>query len=188
MDWLLWIDLETTGLDAGTDRILQVACVLSNFDVSVCYPLPQITLNCDKFTLDQMNEWCTKQHTSSGLVEEVMDSTITVEEAEGQICLHLNNYLRVQDKLYLAGNSVHFDKGFIEKWMPKLAGRLSHRIVDVSSIDLICKHLNSRAFQFKPVKMYNHTAAADIHESIKEYQYFLSTFLRTSPFSSFNSI
>ena len=187
MDWLLWIDLETTGLDPSDCHILQVGCILSTMKAEVCYELPQLILYCDKSVIENMDEWCKKTHTRSGLVEHVLISNMTVEQAEQQICMHLNNYVRVQDKVYLAGNSVHFDRSFIQRWMPRLAQRLSHRIVDVSSFALVCKNLNPRVYEFRPVKSHVHTALVDIRESIREYQYYLTTFTQNNPQEPFDS-
>ena len=181
MDWLLWIDLETTGLDCNNQHILQIGCVLTNMDASHQLPMPEIILQCEKTVLDSMDAWCQKQHTESGILKKVQTgSGCTLKSAEQQICLHLNNNVRVKDNIYLAGNSVHFDKRFIEKWMPLIAGRISHRIVDVSSIALICKNLNPSLYHFRPAKAHRHTALSDITESIYEYQYYLTTLIRTS--------
>lgn len=187
MDWLLWIDLETTGLDPSNCHILQVGCILSTAKAEVCYELPQLTLSCEQSVIDNMEEWCQKQHTTSGLIAEVLTSNLTVQQAEAQICMHLNNYVRVQDKVYLAGNSVHFDRSFIQRWMPRLGQRLSHRIVDVSSLALVCKNLNPRVYEFRPQKSYAHTATLDIRESIREYQYYLTNFIRINTLESFES-
>ena len=180
MDWLLWIDLETTGLDCNDCSILQIGCVLTNMDASHQLPMHEITLQCDKLKLDSMNEWCKKQHTESGLLKQIESGNgCTLKSAEQQICLHLNNHVRVKDTIFLAGNSVHFDKGFIDKWMPSVASRISHRIVDISSLALICKSLNPHVYHFRPSKTNRHTALSDIAESIYEYQYYLATFVRT---------
>ena len=128
-----------------------------------------------------MDEWCQKQHGTSGLVAQVLASDLTVEQAEQQICMHMNNHVRMQDKVYLAGNSVHFDRNFIQRWMPRLAKRLSHRIVDVSSLALVCRNLNPRVYEFKPPKAHAHTALIDIRESIREYQYYLTNLVRADP-------
>ena len=188
MDWLLWIDLETTGLDPANCYILQVGCILSTMTADVHHELPQLTLHCDKSILDNMQEWCQTQHTNSGLIAEVLSSNLKIEEAELQICMHLNNHIRIQDKVYLAGNSVHFDRSFIQRWMPRLYQRLSHRIVDVSSLTLICKNLNPRVYEFRPLKSYAHTAFSDIRESIREYQYYITNLVQTDPRDSFKKV
>lgn len=188
MDWLLWIDLETTGLDPSSCRILQVGCILSTLTADIRYELPQLTLHCEKSILDNMQEWCQKQHNSSGLIAAALMSDMTVEQAEQQICIHINNYVRMQDKVYLSGNSVHFDQSFIRRWMPKLAERLSHRIVDVSSLAIICKNLNQRVYESRPLKTHAHTALADIKESIREYHYYITNFVRTNTHEPFEPI
>jgi len=134
-----------------------------------------------------MDGWCQKQHRTSGLVAQVLASDLTVEQAEQQICMHLNNHIRIQDKVYLAGNSVHFDHNFIQRRMPILGKRLSHRIVDVSSLALVCRNLNPRVYEFRPPKAHAHTALIDIRESIREYQYYLTNLVRTDPQEPYSS-
>jgi oligoribonuclease len=178
MEWLLWIDIETTGLEPDTNKILQIACVLSTHNLDIVHILPEITLSCDISTLQHMGPWCMDTHTKSGLFKAVLNSSFSLTEAEKTLLYHLNHYIALQDKVYIAGNSVHFDKKFIDKHMPQLSRRLSHQILDVSSIGIACKHFNNKVFQARPTKAHNHTAKADILESIHEYKYYVDSFLK----------
>lgn len=177
MDWLLWVDIETTGLNANKDYILEIACVLTNFEDDNAHYTQEFTICHDKHILDDMSEWCRQQHTQSGLCERVQKSTIQLQEAEKQIVLNINQTLRVRDTLYIAGNSVHFDKKFIDQHMPLLAARLSHRIIDVSTIAVLCRNLAPGLYDNRPAKKHLHTAIQDILESIEEYKYYRTVLL-----------
>ena len=85
-------------------------------------------------------------------------------------------------KIYLAGNSVHFDKSFINQYMKNLSDKISYRIVDVSSFSIICKNLDVDIYDKRPLKKYKHTALSDIWESINEYQYYLNNFIKFNKF------
>lgn len=180
MDWLLWVDIETSGLNVENDYILQLACILTNFKDTVIHYKQEFTFGHDKFILDNMSEWCQKQHAESGLIERVLESTLQLQEAEKQILMNMNLHLTIRDKLYLAGNSVHFDKKFIDKHMPVLSSRLSHRIIDVSTVAILCKNLAPEIYEFRPTKMHCHTAMQDILESMNEYRYYRTCFINCS--------
>ena len=169
MEWLLWLDIETTGLDVDKCVVLQVACVLSNFDLSVQYNLSELTIN----VLDNMDEWCVHHHKKSGLYTRALESDLSIEEAEKQVVALLNLNVGLNDKTYLAGNSIHFDKRFIDRYLPILSKRLSYQMVDVTAIGLVCKHAQPTVHANKPLKTYAHTAVADINESMMEYKYYM---------------
>lgn len=176
-DWLVWIDIETTGLDTNTCKIIQISCMLSDFNVTTLLKIPEINIFCEDDVLCLMDDWCKRTHTESGLIEKVKNSNITTREAEEMIMRFIQTYTKPEDNLYIAGNSVHFDKKFIDVWMPKLSERLNYRIVDITSIALLCKTLNRHVYDARPVKRYSHTSEDDILESIEEYNYYRRTFL-----------
>jgi oligoribonuclease len=177
---LLWIDIETTGLDYVNDKILQIACVLTDFELKFLNIFPELTLCCDTYTLNNMSDWCKVTHQESGLIEKCKNSNITLKEAEMSIINNINHFVGMQDTLYIAGNSVHFDKRFIDIQMPELSRRLSHRILDVSSFALVFKNLNLLNNKIKIEKTYNHTAQSDILESINEYKQYLDYMTNTN--------
>lgn len=173
MEWLLWIDIETTGLCPSKDKILQIACVLTTFDLSINHTFPELTLSCDNAILISMDPWCLKTHDESGLLDKVVISDIDIQAAENNIISIINQHIGLKDKLYIAGNSVHFDKHFIDHHMPQLANRLSHKIVDVSSFELVYRNLFKNIHDNSPKKQYTHTALNDILESIEEYRHYI---------------
>ena len=179
MEWLLWLDLETTGLNPDNCKILQIACILTNMSLDTEHVFGEINLNCDTEILEKMDEWCIKTHTSSGLIEKVKQSIFNIEDSEKSIFIWLDKHVSTKDTIYLAGNSVHFDKMFINKYMPMLTKRLSYRILDVSGISLLCKNINKDIYLSKPKKNLNHTALSDIIESLDEMRYYKKNFLKT---------
>lgn len=173
VEWLLWTDIETTGLDVSDSKILQIACVLTNFDLTVQYCLPEMTIYYQNSELEKMDAWCKEQHTKSGLLNKVYQSDLHLKDAEERIVNVLNQHVSLKDTVYIAGNSVHFDKRFIDYYLPNLSKRLSHRIVDITSFSLIYKHFCPDMHSEKPIKTMQHTAQQDIFESITEYEYYL---------------
>lgn len=173
MERLFWIDIETTGLDPQHDHILQIAYTLGTFDGDYS-EIQQVTLNCDNEALANMNDWCKQTHANNGILQSVLTSNITVQQAEQEMIKYLNNNTDSNDTLYFAGSSVHFDKAFIQKWMPTFIGKFSHRVFDISCISLLCRHLQPINYSNRPVKRYQHTAQSDIMETIEEYKFYLN--------------
>jgi oligoribonuclease len=149
MKWLLWTDIETTGLNVEKDVILQIACVLTDFKLQYEYIFPEFTFQCDKSKLEEMSDWCKTTHNNNGLLFLIHKSTLKIQEAQDYIVNVLNSHLTVKDTLHIAGNSVHFDKTFIDKYMPALARRLSHKIIDISSFGLVYSELLPEIYQKK---------------------------------------
>lgn len=177
MDWILWIDIETDGLDPNKNNILQIACVLSNFNLRIQHFLQEYTIKYSESELN-LSDWCKEQHTKSGLLTNVYNSQFSIKEVEKIILNFINCYVGVKDTLYIAGNSVHFDKSFIDIHMPYLSKRLNRRIIDISSISILCKNLCNDTYKNKPKKVNNHTSLSDIQESINEYNYYLENFIK----------
>lgn len=170
MKWLLWIDIETTGLLPTQDKILQIALVLSSFDLKKKYILGEYTIHYDLSSL-QLNEWCQLQHTDSKLLDIVKTSKLSLQDSEQMILSKIYKHVNIHDDvLYLAGNSVHFDKSFIQHHMPNLHCLLHYRIFDISSIKLFYTLKHKKEYN---LKKNSHTALSDILESIDEYSFYL---------------
>lgn len=181
---LVWIDLEMTGLKIENDRILEIACIITDGKLDKMVQGPDLIINQPEECLQNMDQWCQEHHTSSGLVEQVRRSNITEKEAEKEVLelvlKHCPRDKQCPDRVYahLAGNSVYTDFFFLKKYMPSLAEVFPHVIVDVSSIRTLCfrwlPEVNYRA----PPKKRSHRAFDDIKESITELKYFQKNFFR----------
>ncbi|CAD8195068.1 unnamed protein product [Paramecium octaurelia] len=174
---LFWLDMEMTGLNVFQDQILECACVLTDFKLETIIKGPHLVIHADDEVLKGMDQWCMTTHKASGLYEESLKSTLTVQQAEEQILNFLNQNNIPPKVLPLAGNSVYMDRLFVMKNMPKLDQFLHYRIVDVSSVQLLCKRLNPYVCNHQPQKKLNHRALDDILESIEELRYYQKKFL-----------
>ncbi|KAL6660433.1 hypothetical protein ACP70R_001979 [Stipagrostis hirtigluma subsp. patula] len=134
---LVWIDLEMTGLDITKDRILEIACIITDGKLTKRIEGPDLVIRQSQECIDNMNVWCKTHHVASGLAEEVLKSKISEHDAEEQVLDFIRRYIGSATPL-IAGNSVYMDLLFLKKYMPQLAGIFSHVIVDVSSITALC--------------------------------------------------
>uniref|UniRef100_A0A0E0DC81 Exonuclease domain-containing protein n=1 Tax=Oryza meridionalis TaxID=40149 RepID=A0A0E0DC81_9ORYZ len=168
---LVWIDLEMTGLDITKDRILEIACIITDGKLTKRIEGPDLVIRQSKECVNDMNEWCKVHHSASGLKEKVLQSDISENDAEKQVLDFIRKYIGSATPL-IAGNSVYMDLLFLKKYMPHLAAIFSHVIVDVSSISALCSRWFPKERKHAPRKEKNHRAMDDIRESIKELQYY----------------
>ncbi|KAK3039856.1 hypothetical protein RJ639_028249 [Escallonia herrerae] len=168
---LVWIDLEMTGLDIQVDRILEIACVITDGHLTKSIEGPDLVIHQTKECLDRMGEWCQSHHAASGLTERVLLSTISEQEAEKQVIEFVKRNASTYTPL-LAGNSVYVDLQFLKKYMPVLAGLFSHVLVDVSSVKALCLRWYPKDNRKAPQKENKHRAMDDIKESIAELKYY----------------
>ena len=161
---LAWIDIETTGLTLDC-QLLSIACVITDNDLNeIDFVEEIIHHNVDDL---KMTDYVRGMHTSNGLLNKVQSSTTTTLNAEEKVVGLLTKYGK-QNEIYMAGNSIHFDRKFIEKYLPTVHLYLNYRQVDVSSLKMMCKFW-SEIEEFKKQKV--HTALADTRESIAEMKY-----------------
>ena len=178
---LFWIDLEFTGLDASKDTILEVAVIASDGELRRFIEGPNLVIHHDAATLDSMNDWSTRQHASSGLTERCRASTVSLAQAEAEMLAFLNCHCPAGSLATLAGACVYKDKEFLDARMPRLRGRLSHRVVDVSSIRELAWRWTPRHVRHAPKGECAHRALDDIRHSIEELQYYRRAMFRASP-------
>ncbi|XP_055832358.1 oligoribonuclease-like isoform X1 [Solanum dulcamara] len=176
---LVWIDLEMTGLDIEVERILEIACIITDGKLTKSIEGPDLVIHQTKECLDNMGEWCQSHHAASGLTQKVLKSTITEEEAEMQVVEFVKRNIRTYTPL-LAGNSVYTDLLFLKKYMPNLASLFSHVLVDVSSVKALCFRWYPRDNRKAPKKQNKHRAMDDIKESIAELKYFKEHIFKAS--------
>ena len=167
--FLVWMDLEMTGLISETDRIIEISTVITDIELKLIAVGPQLAIFQEPEVLAQMNAWNQKHHGESGLIERVENSDITIEKAEERTLRFIKEYV-VEGEAPLCGNSIHQDRRFLYQYMPALNEFLSYRNIDVSTI----KELTYRWFPDLPKfeKQNKHTALEDVHESIAELAYY----------------
>lgn len=164
---LVWIDLETTGLDHTQKAILEMAVVITDKNLKIIDPGINLVIHQPDTVLENMESWCQKQYTHSGLKEASRNSLLSLKEAEHAALRLVKKHCKKGQGL-LCGNSVFLDKSFLWVHMPQLLEYLHYRIIDVSTV----KELVRRWYgaKYLPKKKEKHRAREDILESIKELQ------------------
>jgi oligoribonuclease len=170
-DRLVWIDCEMTGLDLEIDELVEIAVVVTDFELRVLDPGFQIVIKPDASALENMGEFVTEMHRSSGLLEEIPGG-VSLADAEFQALEYIQRFAPVEGKAPLAGNTVGTDRMFLAKYMPRVDHWLHYRNVDVSSIKELSRRWFPRAYIHAPAKDGGHRALADIRESIRELAYY----------------
>ena len=170
-DRLVWIDCEMTGLDLRADALIEVAALVTDFELNVLGDGIDVIVKPPQEALDQMDAFVRTMHTSSGLLEE-LDSGLTMGEAEEKVLSYIKEHCADGSRPPLAGNTVATDRSFLARDMPDLESFLHYRIVDVSSIKELSRRWYPRAYFNAPAKSGNHRALADIQESIEELRYY----------------
>lgn len=179
-DKLVWVDCEMTGLSLESDALIEIAALVTDYDLNILGEGVDLIIKPPQEALDQMNEVVTQMHTTSGLLEE-LDAGITVREAEEQVLEYVRQYSPEPRKTPLAGNSIGTDRAFLARDMVELESWLHYRVVDVSSIKELARHWFPRAYFAAPEKGGAHRALADIRESIDELRYYRRTVFTPDP-------
>jgi oligoribonuclease len=179
-DRLVWIDCEMTGLDLNTDELVEIAVVVTDFDLNILDPGLDIVIKPDASALENMGDFVRNMHTSSGLIEEIPNG-VSVAEAEYQVIEYLLRFIPEDQRAPLAGNSIGTDRAFLSRYMPRLDKQLHYRNVDVSSIKELAHRWFPRAYFNAPAKDGGHRALADILESIRELAYYRKSVFVADP-------
>ena len=177
---LVWIDCEMTGLDLGADALIEVAALVTDFDLNVLGEGIDIIVKPPQEALDQMIPFVRSMHESSGLLDRLNDGA-SLAEAELEVMSYLREHCPADSRPPLAGNSVATDRAFLARDMHELDAFLHYRIVDVSSIKELSRHWFPRSYFAAPTKRGNHRALADIQESIEELRYYRDTVFVPAP-------
>ncbi len=170
-DRLVWIDCEMTGLSLGTDALIEVAALVTDFELNVLGDGIDVIVKPPQEALDQMDDFVRNMHVSSGLLEE-LEGGLTLADAEQQVLAYIKEQCPSGSRPPLAGNTVATDRAFLARDMADLESFLHYRIVDVSSIKELARRWYPRAYFSAPAKAGNHRALADIQESIEELRYY----------------
>jgi oligoribonuclease len=160
-----------TGLDLAVDELVEIAVVITDFELNPIDPGFQVVIRPSDAALVNMNDFVTKMHETSGLIEEIPGG-ITLEDAEAQTLAYIKRFVPLERKAPLAGNTIGTDRMFLAKYMSKVDQWLHYRNVDVSSIKELSRRWYPRVFFQAPAKDGGHRALADILESIRELRYY----------------
>ena len=167
---LVWIDLEMTGLDAGKDRIIEMATIITDGDLNLIAEGPVLAIQQPQSLLDGMDEWNQTHHSASGLLARIAVDGVSEREAEAVSLAFIEQHVELNEAP-LCGNSIWQDRRFLSRYMPALEGYLHYRMIDVSSVKELAKRWHPEvAAAFK--KNGEHTALADIRESIEELRHY----------------
>ncbi|ROR91708.1 oligoribonuclease [Nocardioides aurantiacus] len=177
---LVWIDCEMTGLDLEHDALVEVAALVTDFDLNVLGEGVDVVIKPPAAALEQMVEFVRDMHTSSGLLDELAGG-VSLEEAQDAVLTYIRSQCPDGSRPPLAGNSVATDRAFISRDMPELEQALHYRLVDVSSIKELSRRWFPRAYYNAPTKGGNHRALADIQESIEELRFYREAVFVPSP-------
>jgi oligoribonuclease len=168
------MDLEMTGLDPQTDRIIEMATIVTDSDLNVLAEGPVLAIATPEENLAAMDDWNQTHHAASGLLDRVRRSAVSMLEAEARTLAFIERYVE-KNTAPLCGNSIWQDRRFLSRYMPTLEGYLHYRIIDVSSVkELVRRWRPELVFE----KQNAHTALADIRESIAELVHYREHFLK----------
>ena len=173
---LVWLDCEMTGLEPETDRLIEIAVVVTGPELTPRVEGPVIVIHQSDAVLGAMDAWNTGTHGRSGLTDKVRASTVDEAEAEARVLDFVSRYIPKRGSP-MCGNSIGQDRRFLVKYMPKLEAYFHYRNLDVSTLKELAKRWRPDVYQaFK--KAQSHTALADVHESIDELEHYRRHFLR----------
>jgi len=169
-DNLIWIDLEMTGLEPLTDRVIEIATIVTDSQLNILAEGPVIAIHQNDAVLDAMDEWNTRQHGSSGLTQRVRESRVDEAQAAAMTIAFLSEYLPPRSSP-MCGNSICQDRRFLARWLPELEAFFHYRNLDVSTLKELARRWRPEIMNgFK--KSASHLAMDDIRESIGELQYY----------------
>lgn len=177
---IVWIDCEMTGLSLEHDALIEVAALITDYELNQLDDGIDIIVRPPEAALTQMNDFVRDMHTTSGLLDVLADGT-TLQEAEEAVLAHIKEFVPDAAKAPLGGNSVATDRAFLARDMPSLEGHLHYRMIDVSSIKELSRRWYPRAYFSSPDKNGGHRALADITESIAELRYYREAVFRPQP-------
>ena len=179
-DRIVWIDCEMTGLSLEHDALVEVAALVTDFELNQLGDGVDVVIAPPPEALRQMDDFVRDMHTTSGLLDELAGGT-TMQDAEEQVMAYITQWVPDARKAPLAGNTVGTDRGFLARDMPALESHLHYRIIDVSSIKELSRRWYPRAYYNAPKKNGGHRALADIRDSIGELKYYRRAVFVPSP-------
>ena len=175
---LVWVDMEMSGLDPDKDVVLEVALVVTDKDLNLVEEGPVLVVRQSDAVLDGMDNWNRSTHGKSGLIDKVKASTLSEADVEQRMLAFMKQHVG-ERKSPMCGNSICQDRRFMARHLPRLEAYFHYRNLDVSTLkELAARWRPELKEGFK--KANNHTALADIQESIEELRYYRDKFIKTS--------
>jgi oligoribonuclease len=173
---MVWVDMEMTGLDPEKERIIEIAAVVTEPDLTIVAEAPVLVIHQTDELLQAMDKWNQSTHSKSGLIEKVQASTLDEAQAQAHLIDFLSQYVP-PGKSPLCGNTVSQDRRFMFKYMPQLEAFFHYRTIDVSTIKELARRWQPALLKgFE--KHSKHQALADIYESIEELRYYREHFIK----------
>lgn len=169
---LAWMDLEMTGLDPDRHTIIEIATLLTDDELELVAEGPDLIVHATAEQLAAMDDFVTKMHTKSGLLDEISASTVSLEEAGARTLEFLREHIPEAGTVPLCGNSIGTDRRFLAKHLPEVDGFLHYRSVDVSTVKELARRWYPAAFEAAPKKAGGHRALDDIRESLEELRHY----------------
>jgi oligoribonuclease len=170
-DRIVWIDCEMTGLSLENDALIEVAALVTDFELNQLGDGVDLVIAPPAEALEQMDDFVRGMHTTSGLLDD-LEKGVTLEDAQAQVLAYIREWVPEPRRAPLGGNTVGTDRNFLACDMPELEAHLHYRIIDVSSIKELARRWYPRAYFNAPAKSGGHRALADIRESIAELRYY----------------
>ncbi|HET8983361.1 MAG TPA: oligoribonuclease [Pedococcus sp.] len=170
-DRIVWIDCEMTGLSLANDALIEVAALVTDFELNQLGDGVDLVIKPPAEALEQMDDFVRDMHTTSGLLAD-LDHGIAMDQAQAQVLDYVREWVPEARRAPLGGNTVGTDRGFLARDMPELEAHLHYRVIDVSSIKELSRRWYPRAYFNSPKKAGGHRALADIRESIAELRYY----------------
>ena len=175
-NYLIWLDMEMTGLVPETDHIIEVAMVITDNELNTVAESPSLVVHQSDSVLDAMDNWNKSTHGKSGLIDRIKVSTLDEAQVEQQLLAFLTEHVPARTSP-MCGNSICQDRRFMARWMPKLEDYFHYRNLDVSTLKELAKRWNPSVAQGMK-KHGKHEALADIYESIEEMKHYRDNFLK----------
>ncbi|HUG86009.1 MAG TPA: oligoribonuclease [Euzebya sp.] len=175
---LIWVDLEMTGLEVEHEVIVEIAVIITDGALETLHVGPDLVLTAEESVLQRMHPRVKDMHRRSGLTTAIRASSLDAANAEAQVLDFIRQHVPSVGTAPLAGNSVHADRAFLKRYMPRIEAHAHYRNVDVSTIKELVRRWYPEVLDAAPSKDGGHRALADIRESIDELRYFRQTVFR----------
>lgn len=178
---IVWVDCEMTGLDVFNDNIIEICCLITDGDLNIIHEDGyESTVYQPKEKLDSMNDWCINQHNKSGLVAKILaNPEQTLDRVQTELYEYITMYVPQVRLAVMAGNSIHMDKFFMIREFPKVIEHLHYRLIDVSTVMEFGNRHNPELMALCPKKTGQHTAKADILESILQMKWYRDHYFKS---------